>query len=106
MSTRLQWEVFVSGQIPVVTNDLAPGATEMKWSPISSTLISGERDAALVDTAITVEQNQKIADWGREHWQESDDHLRDPWSWRPFLWCEHNPEAVPQSTFRCETGGY
>ena len=35
----------------------------MKWSPISATLISGERDAALVDTAITVEQNQKIADW-------------------------------------------
>jgi glyoxylase-like metal-dependent hydrolase (beta-lactamase superfamily II) len=63
MSSRLQWEVFVSGQIPVVTDDLAPGATEMKWSPISSTLISGERDAVLVDTAITVEQNQKIADW-------------------------------------------
>ncbi|MGA3134312.1 MAG: MBL fold metallo-hydrolase [Terracidiphilus sp.] len=35
----------------------------MKWSPISSTLIFGERDAVLVDTAITVEQNQKIADW-------------------------------------------
>jgi glyoxylase-like metal-dependent hydrolase (beta-lactamase superfamily II) len=63
MSNRLQWEVFVSGQIPVVTDDLAPGATEMKWSPVSSTLISGERDVALVDTAITVEQNQKIADW-------------------------------------------
>src|SRR5580700_8812890 len=63
MSDRLQWEVFVSGQIPIVTDDLAPAATEMKWSPISSTLISGERDAALVDTAITVEQNQKIADW-------------------------------------------
>jgi len=29
MSNRLQWEVFVSGQIPVVTDDLAPGATEM-----------------------------------------------------------------------------
>ena len=63
MSNRLQWGVFVSAQIPVVTDDLAPGATEMKWSPISSTLISGERDAALVDTAITVEQNQKIGDW-------------------------------------------
>jgi hypothetical protein len=32
MSNRLKWEVFVSGQIPVVTNDLPPGATEMKWS--------------------------------------------------------------------------
>jgi hypothetical protein len=52
MSDRLQWEVFVSGQIPVVTDDLAPGATEMKWSSISSTLISGERDAALVRRAL------------------------------------------------------
>jgi len=63
MSNRLQWGVFVSDQIPVVTDNLPPGATEMKWSPISSTLIFGERDAVLVDTAITVEQNQKIADW-------------------------------------------
>jgi glyoxylase-like metal-dependent hydrolase (beta-lactamase superfamily II) len=35
----------------------------MKWSPISSTLISGKRDAVLVDTAITIDQNQKIVDW-------------------------------------------
>src|ERR1700743_3978408 len=63
MSSRLHGEVFVNGQIPVVTDDLAPGATKMKWSPISSTLISGERDAVLVDTAITVDQNQKLVDW-------------------------------------------
>jgi glyoxylase-like metal-dependent hydrolase (beta-lactamase superfamily II) len=47
----------------VVTNDLPPGESEMRWSPISSTLISGERDAVLVDTAITVDQNQKLVDW-------------------------------------------
>src|SRR5690348_18259766 len=63
MTNRLQWEVFVSAQIPVVTNDFPPGASEMKWSPISSTLISGKRDAVLVDTAITVDQNQKLVDW-------------------------------------------
>jgi glyoxylase-like metal-dependent hydrolase (beta-lactamase superfamily II) len=63
MTNRLQWDVFVSAQISVVTDDLAPGATEMRWSPISSTLISGKRDAVLVDTAITVEQNQKLVDW-------------------------------------------
>jgi len=34
MTNRLQWEVFVSAQIPVVTNDLPPGASEMTWSPI------------------------------------------------------------------------
>src|SRR6202034_770458 len=62
MTNRLQWDVFVSAQIPVLTSDLPPGASEMKWSPISSTLISGKRDAVLVDTAITVEQNQKLAE--------------------------------------------
>ena len=63
MTNRLQWEVFVSAEIPVVTNNLPPGASEMKWSPISSTLISGQRDAVLVDTAITIDQNRKIVDW-------------------------------------------
>ena len=63
MTNRLQWKVLVSAQIPVVTSDLPPGASEMKWSPISSTLISGKRDAVLVDTAITVDQNQKLVDW-------------------------------------------
>ena len=35
----------------------------MKWAPISSTLISGERDAVLVDTFITIEQNQALTEW-------------------------------------------
>ena len=63
MTNRLQWEVFVSAQISVVTSDFPPGASEMKWSPISSTLISGKRDAVLVDTAITLDQNQKLVHW-------------------------------------------
>jgi glyoxylase-like metal-dependent hydrolase (beta-lactamase superfamily II) len=63
MKSPLKWDVFVSSQIPVVTTDLPPGATEMKWSPISSTLISGERDAVLVDTFITMEQNRALTEW-------------------------------------------
>src|SRR5438309_11360307 len=63
MTNRLQWDVLVSAQIPVVTSDLPPGATERKWSPISSTLISGKRDAVLVDTFITMEQNRARAEW-------------------------------------------
>jgi glyoxylase-like metal-dependent hydrolase (beta-lactamase superfamily II) len=63
MNSPLKWDVFVSSQIPAVTSDLPPGVTEMKWSPISSTLISGERDAVLVDTFITVEQNRALAEW-------------------------------------------
>jgi glyoxylase-like metal-dependent hydrolase (beta-lactamase superfamily II) len=33
------------------------------WSPISSTLIYGRRDAVLVDTFITVEQEDALVDW-------------------------------------------
>src|ERR1700675_426030 len=63
MNSPLKWEVFVSPQVAVITSDLPPGAAERKWSPISSTLISGERDAVLVDTFITVEQNRALAEW-------------------------------------------
>ena len=63
MSNPLRWDVFVSDEIPVVTRDLPPGVNERRWSPISSTLISGQRDAVLVDTFITVEQNRKLVEW-------------------------------------------
>jgi glyoxylase-like metal-dependent hydrolase (beta-lactamase superfamily II) len=62
MSNPLHWDVFVSTETPVVTSDLPPGATERRWSPISSTLISGQRDAVLVDTFLTVEQNRRLSD--------------------------------------------
>jgi glyoxylase-like metal-dependent hydrolase (beta-lactamase superfamily II) len=42
---------------------LPPGEKQRPWPPISSTLISGERDAVLVDTPITVEQARALANW-------------------------------------------
>jgi glyoxylase-like metal-dependent hydrolase (beta-lactamase superfamily II) len=63
MASPLTWDVFLNAQIPAVITDLPPDTTEVRWSPISSTLISGKHDAVLVDTAITVEQNRKLADW-------------------------------------------
>ena len=63
MSNPVQWNVFISTQIPVVTSDLPPGVAERRWSPISSTLISGERDAVLIDTFITLEQNRALVEW-------------------------------------------
>jgi glyoxylase-like metal-dependent hydrolase (beta-lactamase superfamily II) len=62
-STHLKWDVFVAPSIPVVTTDFAPGEHERPWPPISSTLIYGLRDAALVDSFITVEQARAQADW-------------------------------------------
>src|ERR1700738_937634 len=51
----LNWEVFVTPRIPTVTSDLPPGTKQQMWPPISSTLIYGKRDAALVDVFITGE---------------------------------------------------
>src|SRR6476646_1036286 len=59
----LTWEVFLAPSIPAVAPDVAPGETARPWPPISSTLISGERDAVLVDTPITVEQARALVNW-------------------------------------------
>jgi glyoxylase-like metal-dependent hydrolase (beta-lactamase superfamily II) len=40
-----------------------PGEKDRPWPPISSTLISGERAAILVDTTITVEQARAPTNW-------------------------------------------
>ena len=59
----LRWDVFLSPSIPATAIDLAPGEKERPWPPISSTLISGERDAVLVDSPITIEQARTLANW-------------------------------------------
>ena len=59
----LKWDVFLAPSIPAITSDLPPGEKQRPWPPISSTLISGERDAVLVDTPITVEQARALANW-------------------------------------------
>jgi glyoxylase-like metal-dependent hydrolase (beta-lactamase superfamily II) len=62
-TTSLRWEVFLAPSIPAIASDLPPGEKERPWPPISSTLISGEHDAVLVDTPITVEQARALANW-------------------------------------------
>jgi hypothetical protein len=44
-SVPLSWKVFVTRGVPIVSDDLPPGEAVRMWSPISSTLIYGERDA-------------------------------------------------------------
>jgi len=61
--SSLRWEVYLAPSIPAITTDLAPEEQQRPWPPISSTLISGERDAVLVDTPITVEQARALATW-------------------------------------------
>jgi glyoxylase-like metal-dependent hydrolase (beta-lactamase superfamily II) len=65
--SALNWDVFVTPGIPTETRDLPPGIEQRMWSPISATLISGKRDAVLVDAFLTVEQADALADWIEVH---------------------------------------
>src|SRR6202171_6863207 len=62
-SASLSWDVFVAPPEPLAGGDAAPGETQSFWSPVSATLISGERDAVLVDALLTVGQAQDLAEW-------------------------------------------
>src|SRR3982075_1943704 len=58
----LSWDVLTIRR-PGLTRDLPAGKEELMWVANSSTLISGERDAVLVDTFLTIEQSQTLLDW-------------------------------------------
>ena len=59
----LNWDVFVTPGIPIVTRDLPPGVKEAYFQAMASTLIYGMRDAVLVDAFMTVKQANALADW-------------------------------------------
>jgi glyoxylase-like metal-dependent hydrolase (beta-lactamase superfamily II) len=75
ITAQLTWDVFVSPlELTVVDgrnagpavpgfDDLPPGAQYETWSPISSTLIAGQRDAVLVDPLMTTTQARALAGW-------------------------------------------
>src|SRR5260370_33653435 len=62
-TSRLNWKVFVTPEFPTVSDDLPPGEAVRMWSPTSSILIYGERDAILVDTPATTAEATALADW-------------------------------------------
>jgi hypothetical protein len=61
--SQLTWDLYVTAEEPIVTDDLSPGATERRWPPISATLISAGRDAVLVDPLMTAAQARGLGDW-------------------------------------------
>ncbi|GAA4598809.1 MBL fold metallo-hydrolase [Planotetraspora phitsanulokensis] len=63
MLASLDFATYVSPPKPVVSDDLAPGAAERLWSPTTSTLIYGERDAVLVDPLLTVDEARHLVHW-------------------------------------------
>ena len=58
----LSWDVLTIRR-PGLTRDLPAGKEELMWVANSSTLISGKRDAVLVDTFLTIEQSQTLLSW-------------------------------------------
>jgi len=58
---RLQVDTYVSPAIPVTTGSQDP--TKQWWSPITSTLIHGPTSAVLVDTPISINQTENLANW-------------------------------------------
>src|SRR5260370_33291305 len=62
----LNWKIFVTPAVATVSDDVPPGETVRMWSPTSSILIYGERDAILVDALTTTAQATQLADWVAE----------------------------------------
>ncbi|MFI5853669.1 MBL fold metallo-hydrolase [Streptomyces parvulus] len=60
---KLEYAVHVAPSKPVVSDDLAPGEDRRMWSPTSSTLIYGTRDAILVDPLFTTAESRALVDW-------------------------------------------
>jgi glyoxylase-like metal-dependent hydrolase (beta-lactamase superfamily II) len=51
-----------------LTRDLPPGDNDdLRWVTNSATLILGDRDAVLVDTFTTIEQNESLIRWVEDH---------------------------------------
>ena len=61
--TELSYAVHVAPSLPTTVTDLPPDQARRVWSPISATLITGERDAVLVDAVMTSGQAAELADW-------------------------------------------
>jgi glyoxylase-like metal-dependent hydrolase (beta-lactamase superfamily II) len=63
MTQKLNWDVFVTPGLPIVTADKPPGITETYFQAGAATLIYGENDAVLVDAFMTTAQANALGDW-------------------------------------------
>ena len=63
MNRTLQYRTFVTQQIPQSGRGPLPDGSVRMWSPITSTLIMGRRDAVLIDPALTATQAAEVGDW-------------------------------------------
>lgn len=61
--TELRYDVMVHEGLPRHREQRLPDGSPIVSSPVSSTLILGDRDAVLVDPPFTRDQVQRVGDW-------------------------------------------
>src|SRR5215468_314408 len=66
MPTSLSIDVFNSGYKPIPGGPGWDESTPATWPASTSTLISGDRDAVLVDALLTTSEGERLAAWVRE----------------------------------------
>ncbi|MBM0125385.1 MBL fold metallo-hydrolase [Pimelobacter simplex] len=63
MSDHPSYEIFIADPVPQDVIELVPNGDERMFSPLSITLVSGDRDAVLVDPPMTIAQTAAVGDW-------------------------------------------
>lgn len=63
LASVLRADIHIADQIPVVPAQPLPFGTPATWSHMASTLISGEKEAVLVDPPLTINQTAELAAW-------------------------------------------
>ncbi|WP_406408142.1 MBL fold metallo-hydrolase [Streptomyces sp. NBC_01643] len=61
--SALAYEVFIADPIRLSVPELVPNGDRRMFSPLSSTLVYGERDAVLVDPPMTSAQAEAVGEW-------------------------------------------
>ena len=74
----LGYDVFVADPVPLQVNEQVPNGEPRRFSPLSVTLIHGDRDAVLVDPPLTRAQAEEVAGPDSEKRQEPHRHIRHP----------------------------
>ena len=68
--SELTVDVYVTPMRPFASGPAPRPGFEPVWSPMSSTLFSGQRDAVLVDALISFDQADALAAWVKGHGKE------------------------------------
>src|SRR6266403_1800556 len=100
MTNRLQWDVLVSAQIPVITSDLPPGASEMKMVAHFFDAYFGQARCRVGGHGDYGRSKPETCRLDRAQRQEFDGNLRNPRPRRSFLWRKHNPEEISEGAVR------